>query len=97
MPAQQACERVLCRRVGFKSTLRDVRISVVLVSLKRASERTHPVRRAGQSDSRCVRPRWCIGRSFVVSSPNSYLPSCRRAISVIQMGANGEVQFGGVG
>ena len=27
----------------------------------------------------------------------SYLTCCRRTISVIQMGANGDVQFGGVG
>lgn len=27
----------------------------------------------------------------------SYLSCCRRTISVIQMGANGDVQFGGVG
>ena len=41
---------------------------------------------------------WVVGSSPTrVGCPASYAPCCRRTISVIRMGANGEVHFGGVG
>jgi hypothetical protein len=40
---------------------------------------------------------WDIADDLRVGAEPSYLACWRRTISVIQMGANGDVQFGGVG